>query len=348
MKSFRSRFSPLASDTISPIDLPPVRLGLHTKLNLLVVGLIFLTAVATTGYYLWQRYRVEDSQLRTQGSTVVQMLAELSEYGLYTNDVAYLTAVVDSIAGEGDVAYVAMLDGKRQPVAERRFAESLGGAPLPALGADTVLPPIGATVTLERTLRGRRYIELIAPVGGDRSNAARGLVGGTDEGAGAIAPAARAPGNGAPIGWVRLGMTFERLQGDFRRHLYGALTVVGLLVILAIGATLLLTRRLVAPMRRLMRAARAVGSGKLDVYVPARSSDEVGLLTHTFNHMTQRLAESQSEVANYQRTLEDKVAQRTKELEIATAHAYKLAQHDILTGLPNRSLLNQQIGRAHV
>ena len=59
--------------------------------------------------------------------------------------------------------------------------------------------------------------------------------------------------------------------------------------------------------------------------------------------MTQRLAESQAEVANYQRTLEDKVAQRTKELEIATAHAYKLAQHDILTGLPNRSLLNQRL-----
>src|SRR4029434_4331433 len=58
---------------------------------------------------------------------------------------------------------------------------------------------------------------------------------------------------------------------------------------------------------------------------------------------TQRLSESQAEVANYHRTLEEKVAQRTHELEIATAHAYKLAQHDILTGLPNRSLLNQRL-----
>src|SRR5439155_11617027 len=61
------------------------------------------------------------------------------------------------------------------------------------------------------------------------------------------------------------------------------------------------------------------------------------------NHMTQRLAESQAEVATYQRTLEDKVTLRTKELELATAQAYKLAQHDILTGLPNRSLLNQRL-----
>jgi diguanylate cyclase (GGDEF)-like protein len=59
--------------------------------------------------------------------------------------------------------------------------------------------------------------------------------------------------------------------------------------------------------------------------------------------MTQRLGESRSEVAEYQRTLEEKVAQRTRELEVATAHAYRLAQHDILTGLPNRSLLNQRL-----
>ena len=139
-------------------------------------------------------------------------------------------------------------------------------------------------------------------------------------------------------------MTFDRAAAAVPQAAGRAsLSVVALLVVLAIGATLLLTRRLVAPMHRLMRAARAVGAGKLDVYVPASSSDELGLLTHTFNHMTQRLSESQAEVANYQRTLEDKVAQRTQELEIATAHAYKLAQHDILTGLPNRSLLNQRL-----
>jgi diguanylate cyclase (GGDEF)-like protein len=341
MKRLRRHLSPLASDTVSPLNLPPVRMGLPTKLNVLVVGLIFLTAVATTGYYLWQQYRVEDLQLRSQGTAFVSMLTELSEYGLYTNDLPYMAAVLDSLAAEGDIAYVAILDAKREPVAERRFADTLAGVALPPLPADAALPRIGGSEARDVTLRGRRYIELIAPVGGGRGIVGRALAEGVDEGRGATAPRERAAA--APIGYVRLGMTFERLQAEFRRHLYGALTVVGLLVVLAIGATLLLTRRLVAPMRRLMRAARAVGSGKLDVYVPARSSDEVGLLTHTFNHMTQRLAESQGEVANYQRTLEEKVAQRTKELEIATAHAYKLAQHDILTGLPNRSLLNQRL-----
>ena len=97
-------------------------------------------------------------------------------------------------------------------------------------------------------------------------------------------------------------------------------------------------------MRRLMRAARAVGAGRLDVLRAgelvrrARPAD-----AHVQPHdaAARRIAGARS--TNYQRTLEDKVAQRTKELEIATAHAYKLAQHDILTGLPNRSLLNQRL-----
>src|SRR5271167_1241823 len=145
------------------------------------------------------------------------------------------------------------------------------------------------------------------------------------------------------IGYIRLGMSVDRVWTRMRANLVGALTVVAALLIVAVVATLLLTRRLVAPMRQLMRAAHAVGAGKLDVYVPATSSDELGLLTTTFNHMTQRLAASQTEVATYQRTLEDKVAQRTKELEIATAQAYRDALHDILTGLPNRALLDQRL-----
>ena len=38
-------------------------------------------------------------------------------------------------------------------------------------------------------------------------------------------------------------------------------------MIIAVVVTLFLTRRLIAPIRQLMRAARAVGAGKLDVYV---------------------------------------------------------------------------------
>ena len=312
----RKHLSPLAADTVTTLNLPPVRMGLLTKLNLLNVGLIALTAVAITAFFAWQEWRDVQQQIRAQGRVVLTMLADLSSPGLAAQDKAQIERTLSSLANDGDIAYVAVNDASGQPFAERRFAEKLREGPLPALAADAVLPE-AATKGTERLIGGTRYAELVKPV---------------------IASA-----GGASIGFVQVGMSYDRQQKNFRTQVLGALTVIGLLVVITVIATLLLTRRLVAPMRRLMRAARAVGSGRLDVYVPAKSSDELGLLTHTFNHMTQRLAESQGEVGNYQKTLEEKVTQRTKELEVATAHAYKLAQHDILTGLPNRSLLNQRL-----
>jgi len=331
-RALRKHLSPLGGDTASMLDLPPVKMGLLTKLNLLTIGLIFLTAVATTLFYAQQRWRADEQQLRRQGAALVGVMTELAEYALYTSDRASLEQLLDGIGADPAVAFVAVLDRHLEPLVERRYGP-LVETGLPPLPAGIRLPMRGDLLSLDQRLPGGRLLEIVAPV--TSSSGAR------DAASGINPTGTRAPS--AVLGYIRLGLSLEAQRKQFREQMVGAVGVIGLLVVVAVIATLLLTRGLVAPMRRLMRAARAVGSGRLDIYVPAGSQDELGLLTHTFNHMTQKLAESQSQVASYQRTLEDKVAQRTRELEIATAQAYKLAQHDILTGLPNRSLLNQRL-----
>ncbi len=334
-RSLRRHLSPLGADTVTMLNLPPVRMGLLAKLNALTVSLIFLTAVAVTAFHFTQQWRDEEQQLRMQGGSLMGMMAELAEYALYTSDKQRLEQMLESVGAAPAVAFVSVQDMRGQVLSERRFDNSL--ARLPPMADDVAGIRPGSIAIRMLTLDGQRYVELVTPVTNPSP------IGAAPSDNGNVAPV-RAPGASTrPLGLIRLGMTLEPQRKQFREQMVGAIGVVALLVVVAIIASLVLTRRLVAPMRRLMRAARAVGSGRLDVYVPAKSADELGMLTHTFNHMTQKLAESQSEVANYQKTLEDKVTQRTRELEIATAHAYKLAQHDILTGLPNRSLLNQRL-----
>jgi diguanylate cyclase (GGDEF)-like protein len=330
----RRHMSPLSGDTVSTLDLPPIRMGLLTKLNLLIVGLIVLTAVAVSLFHLAQQWRDDAQQLRSQGSTLLGVMAELADHGLRTNDRAYLEQMLDSFNNDPDIAYAEVLDQQGRTVVERRFGPGLAKVQLPPLDSRPTAVP-GTIADREVTVGDKRYMELVAVI--PRGQRSADVV--TRAPAGTTIPR----GDNAVTGYLRLGMSPDMRGRVFRQEVIGAIAVGLALLVVAIVATLVLTRRLVAPMHRLMRAARAVGAGRLDVYVPAHSSDELGLLTHTFNHMTQKLGESQSEVANYQRTLEDKVAQRTRELEIATAQAYKLAQHDILTGLPNRSLLNQRL-----
>ena len=310
--------SPLGAETISPLNAPPVRMGLLTKLNLLVVGLIVATALGVAAFLINQQLRDETSRLQTQGLAVASMLAGVADEAIASSEMSNLASVLDGLASDPDIAYAMILDPQQRSLLSHGYA----GAVTPT--TQVALPSAGGMTAVESRTAAGRNLDVVVPI---------------------LTPP-RLVGAGPSrevIGYVRLGMGFDRGWARLRVNLVGALSVVALVVMLAIVVTLVVTRRLVAPIRQLMRAARAVGAGKLDIYVPAKSSDELGLLTHTFNHMTQRLAESQAEVATYQRTLEDKVTQRTKELEVATAQAYKLAQHDILTGLPNRSLLNQRL-----
>jgi diguanylate cyclase (GGDEF)-like protein len=329
MKKLRKFLSPLATDSLAPLNLPPVRVGLRAKFNALAVGLIVVTAVATSGFYVVRQWLDEASDLRVHGTAIATTLSTLPASSFEGASAAEIARTFAGLASDKDLAYVGAQDARGRLLALRWYTSEQGAASLSPLPAADQLPTHGATRPADVTIGGQRYLEIIA-------RAAEPPV--------RIAGSAATPDSASPV-YIRVGMRAGKTWQQFRRHASGALLVVGLILVASIAATLIVTRRLVAPMRELMRAARAVGSGKLDVVVPAQSSDELGLLTHAFNHMTQRLAEAQSEVAIYQKTLEQKVAQRTKELEVASAQAHRLAQHDILTGLPNRSLLNQQLGQ---
>jgi nitrogen fixation/metabolism regulation signal transduction histidine kinase len=52
----------------------------------------------------------------------------------------------------------------------------------------------------------------------------------------------------------------------------------------------------------------------MDVKIPVQSDDEIGKLTSAFNKMTASLGSSQSQLKEYNKTLEKQVEDRTNEL----------------------------------
>ena len=172
LRSARKHGAALASETVSPVDLPPVRLGLLTKIQVLAVALVFVTAVAITGYTFWREWSGGEDELRAQALTLSTMLAEVVDEPLAARDRGAIEQVISTLAPGANIAYVAVLDAKGGVVAARRYAEQLGNAPIPAIapGAPSAGSLIGAQ---RRTIGQATYLEVVAPVRAGRSFAAR-------------------------------------------------------------------------------------------------------------------------------------------------------------------------------
>jgi len=113
---------------------------------------------------------------------------------------------------------------------------------------------------------------------------------------------------------MSLAQADERLA-DARRELLSASLAAALLVGLVSGGFIWLVVR--RPVSRLTEGMRMVTSGDLTQRLPAASRDELGVLAGTFNSMTHELARARSEITAWSETLEQKVRDKTADLERA-------------------------------
>ena len=128
-----------------------------------------------------------------------------------------------------------------------------------------------------------------------------------------------------------------RVTAQEAERLIGRLSLAALLVILLVSSATAFG--VILPVRRLMEGTRRLAAGALSTRVPRGGMRELDALAASFNHMASQLAESEQVVRSYQARLEDRVAQRTRQLR-------HLAHHDPLTELPNRRQLFSYLNAA--
>ncbi|MDX2302697.1 MAG: ATP-binding protein [Microscillaceae bacterium] len=91
------------------------------------------------------------------------------------------------------------------------------------------------------------------------------------------------------------------------------LATLGIVVLAAFSAANLFSD----PIQKLTLAARRLSEGNLDERIILPQRNEIGLLKDTFNQMAENLQKSQKELQNYNIILEQKVKERTHELQKA-------------------------------
>jgi two-component system NtrC family sensor kinase len=86
-------------------------------------------------------------------------------------------------------------------------------------------------------------------------------------------------------------------------------------VVFSFLSALFIWRVVARPMKRLLSGIQKVGAGDMAQRLPVDSQDEFGELAISFNKMTQSLAQAQQENDAWARTLEQRVEEKTRDLE---------------------------------
>lgn len=102
-------------------------------------------------------------------------------------------------------------------------------------------------------------------------------------------------------------------QINASRHTTILLCLLALLLATVLG--ILTSQWIARPIRRLGKATSAIADGNFDQKVVTSSVKEVSALATSFNLMSQQLKQSYEQLEDYSHSLEQKVAERTQELE---------------------------------
>ncbi len=254
-----------------------MKLSIATKINLFATFMI-VTAVVTLGWiFVRHEATAIRSELDERANTIVNNLAYNSEFSVLVGDRESLQRLVEGIMKEKDVMYVLIENTEGEIVVHSGERKT------------SSIKEFTASIVTQPMFEGEEEL------GFSPEKYEKGEV----------------------IGLARVGISLSNLHQKTKQlqvFILGVMLGVILLSIFGvlIGIKFFITRQL----KSLILGIERIVRGELSHRVEIKSKDEIGEFASSFNQMTQALKESKEELEEYNRTLEQKVEQRTKELKL--------------------------------
>jgi signal transduction histidine kinase len=107
----------------------------------------------------------------------------------------------------------------------------------------------------------------------------------------------------------------DDVEREAKNSTNSMLWITGISFLAAIFAGILIATSITTPILKLKAAAQNIALGNMELITHIQTRDEIGDLIISFNKMTTDLQKSRTQVEEYSKTLEQKVNERTKELE---------------------------------
>ncbi|MBI2944340.1 MAG: HAMP domain-containing protein [Candidatus Wallbacteria bacterium] len=253
--------------------------------------LVAVVAILVTMSYAQATYllrRVTEARLESLGRT----LADTLDFAVLVGNREAIEQTISKLMAHDPLVYCVVEDAHGKLLLHKRAPRYFG--PIPE--SCTAPPRFSATI-LER-------IDIVtSPALDDPEDAV-------------LAEVPRQQGT-KDIGRIRLGLSCEDLQAEVEHARFRAGATALWIVVLVYLLTRMLMRKLTSPLREMEHFAERVAAGDLSHAAPTVGAGEIGSLATSLERMVHSLAASREEIARYNRELEDKVRDRTRELEQA-------------------------------
>jgi len=291
-----------------------LRVGIFTKLAVLTSVLIGLTGGVTAYYVVGKHSQESVVHIKEEGRGVARAVALNAEFGVYTTNREALAQSVEGVVTSEDVAFVVIADEHGAVLFERAFH--------PGVTVDRSALMTAASREVRVVERAERAADdpvrfaVVAPIGHAPE------VGG-DPGE------ARPQAGSQVIGQVLIGLSVRRIDAENAEFLSNVLGFVILIIVLGGIGSVVFAHRITRPLRALADTSKRIAAGNFEHDLasdPRRTADEVSDLTSAYGEMLKRLAAYRAEIEAAQRDLEQRVAERTRELGEALERANDLAE----------------------
>ncbi len=300
---------------------------LATKFNLLTILVILITALGSASFQIRQERASQHERLFHYGTAMVNLVSESCEYAIYTENPSALIEIADSLSSIPDIAYVVIRDAQHLILLKKEYRTQIS---LPDFQEPTQEEEKLSFKQFTNTVTGKPYMDITSPIYGARQ-----------DNFGGILELERRPSHtDAPlIGYIQIGIDMAALQEQVSMLLASTMIFTGMIILVGVGLTFSMTRRIASPINQLASITREIAQGKIDHTVSIHTNDEIEDLARDFNAMVERLRDYRRQVDAYQRDLEEKVQQQTllarQAAEASTAKSQFLANmsHEIRTPL---------------
>ncbi|MGH8015679.1 MAG: histidine kinase dimerization/phospho-acceptor domain-containing protein, partial [Candidatus Zixiibacteriota bacterium] len=289
-------------------------LGLRTKVIAPVLAMLILSSVATGTYLIKRQADGIRRELETAGETMIRMLAVNAETGVILESKYDLDELLMIMRRFNVVRHVAIYSK------DNRVLSQTG-----PWAADSVVnrKPFKTAFTDDPKHRDfyvtlgskEQFLELNYPITTRIENLNRELLGMT----GGFDQSANPKYEIEEIGKVKLVLTLANVNKAISEAKKTALIVTSGILLIAILVIAYVVGFVIRPVKILLNATDKISRGDLTHNVDINIGDEIGQLAKTFNKMVDSLRQSRNEIEEYNRTLEQRIVQRTMELEDAQA-----------------------------